>query len=762
MLELRLLNFVPDQAAPLAFVETAISNVAENISLIDFSTERASNAAEYYNTRGFVRVVAPSGNHPHPSSDPPIEVLCSDFVLGNKTVLSQGVSHSPPLFYRYFLGRGPQIRLQSSSGNITFTVNSTEIQFGSKIINWTGKSTRQIVKEINTSGQNLRAQLLNASECSFESDSFTVGTSTTEVFSKSSSTQNIIYNSSHKFVYAPNASTTDLEAARHTIKSNIEILVDGRKTSQVFWDLWVSYYDSTKTGFVCELYVDKAGFQGNTFQVRYDAIDTSGNLYPQTVEVINPESYLVENIHYTSTDTNGVISVSGVESSKFLWGLGLFSKTGSSQTVSVEMDSIVFGSTSIYFSGAQASSNANKTLSDIAAEINEHPVIGSNFSASALYDQSVLLDVNSIVPGNYTIYPSGTALNLNMDVGVLFSPDSRIHPLLPHDNDIFKSWYPRISKGRFAERRPVVNSGYGINYGKYYGGVPLEQTYVYTIPEYETQVYCQTIGKPYRSVAQEEPILISEKVLRTRRWPIESLANLTLRDGITDISSRISDVDLEQGFLFLDAELTSYNDLTIDYYYEEKGYVYERIDLNPADNYNLIGKYVGLYIIPTSITSGIWTNNTRAVYHIISDTVEDIRTTLDALQFNSSINVNPVLVGVYQVVSTTGTEDVNFREIKTPGGGLREDVLPKGDAAFCWDIGRNDGIPFEGNGSVILEVGSSIIAPSDNISIALDPTVSSNPFKPSSGLWKSEDVENIASRWAAMGTAVLVDFDENA
>ena len=103
MLELRLLNFVPDQAAPIAFIETAVTNTTENISLLDFSTSRAANSAEFYNAQSFVRVVAPSGNHPYPSSNPPREVLGSDFVLGNRTVLSQGVSHSPILFYRYLL-----------------------------------------------------------------------------------------------------------------------------------------------------------------------------------------------------------------------------------------------------------------------------------------------------------------------------------------------------------------------------------------------------------------------------------------------------------------------------------------------------------------------------------------------------------------------------------------------------------------------------------------------------------------------------------
>jgi len=733
--ELRLINRVPPtQGASISFVEVPVATVGKNISLLDYASQRAANSAEYYHTDGYTRVIPPSSNHPGTSSDSPTGLASPDFIFGNKTTLAQSVTDASLLFYRAFVGRGPQVRVKATSSNVTLTISSTQVSFNSTVITYTGHSTRYVVKKINDAADGLVAQLLYAGEATFSTSQ-----SPMTVTTAGSS----LYASVYKKVYAPEASTTDLNAARETIRASVELLIDGSKSSQVAWDIWVDSYDTD--GFIVELYVSRKSFLGRTLQIRYNSINTSGVVQQSVVEVVNPEPYITETVDYDLTQENGVYLVSGLATTNYVWGLGLFSKTGSSVSVDVDGVGVIVSGIRLYVVG--------KTTSDLAAEINE--TFPSTLLAVALHKEQGILYGGSLLEGAYTVYPSGTPIPMNLDVGLLFAPDSRIHAKLPHDADVHSPWYPRISNGTFVEERSLVDASYGTTYGATYGG-SVDANYLYSIPEYATQVYASDYGSPFRHVAREAPIVLDDRTLRSRRWPIESLANLTLRNGTQDISSSINDVDTEQGFLFLDNALDDYSNLALDYMYAERAYIYKGIDLNPLNNTAIVGKYVGLYVIPSQVGVDLWTSSV-AVYHIISDTVSYIETQLENMAFSSGVLAHPLLVGIYQVVPTASPEDVVFTEIGNLGGGLSKEVTPIEEANFLFDVGRWDGEPFEAQGSIHAEIPGRVFADGDvEPPFTIDPMNSTNSFMDATSQWRLEEVEHITQRWVALGTAVIV------
>jgi len=734
VIKLRMINEVSTQAAAVSYVEINSATVRDNLSLLDYGSQRAANAVDFYHSQGLVHVLPSSGTPAISNTLSLSSLLTNDLVLGNRSVLSPGVTHGPSLFYRAFLGQGPSIRLVSTSGSVAVTVSATQISYNATVITYTSKSTRQVVKEINDAADGLLAHLLQATTASFTTGVLSVGIA-----------GKYLYAATYKRVYASDASTTDLEAARATIKSSVDVLVDGKKTSELAWDLWIEKYETN--GFIVGIYVDRKTSSGKTYQVRYNSIDQGGNISHSETEILNVLPYLEEGIDYDLIANAPVWEVDSLDDSNYLWALGLFSLTGSNQTVTVTATELQFPSGNITYE--------NKTLQELAAEINE--TIGGSFTATVLASDAGELKSGSLLAGAFTIYPSGTPLPLDQAVAFLTSPDSRIHALLPYDEEVLRPWYPRIRTGKFSEYLPVSTASYGFSYGHTYGGDPAE-LYTYSIPEYANMAWHPDLGQPYRYVALEEPILITETLLRVRRFPIESVATLTLYDGDTDITSEIEDIDLNQGFIFLRSKLSAYGNLGVGYVYDEQSYIYTGVDLNPVDNPTLVGKFVGIYTIPETIGAFLWTT-TQTIYHVIADTAEAVVSAVEGVTFSAGISVHPLLLGIYQIVPSTSVDDVVLTDSPVLGGGLKESVEPKEDAKFVIDEMRADGEPFEAQGALILEVPSTILGdPEPVVQFYVDPT-SELDFMTNEQLWDREELQRIGQRWAALGHAVIVDTE---
>lgn len=724
MLELRLLENVPPQAAPIAFVRTKPISVPENVSLIDLS-RREGNALAFFGESGTVEL----DDKPGASR----RSLFSDAItLGNRSVLSSALIEPTPLFFAYRMGRSVAFELVADSGSIDVSVTETTITINAQPpITLTGKSTREVVEEINAqSANNVSAFLIYPAVASLETGSFTATTSGVELF----------FSDYHR-VYAPAASTSDLIAARETIRNLIEVLVDDEKSSELRWDIEVTAYE--ENGFLVTFYADRKPIEGRTYKVRYPSIDRNGVIENHHSEVLNLSPYLLEDRDYTVTEGDQEWRIaSDVDAAPALGVFGTGTVSVTSTEISVTAESMTI-----------TTSYVGKTLETLASELAES-FVGTRFSALV---SRPALEAGDLETQTDTVFTSsGLAVHLVEELHVLYGAEGRLQALPPYNEPGFSPWYPRIRKGRFSELNYVDEIGYGQDFGASYGG-SIKSRYTYGLADYDDQTFTESLGAPYRSIVQEEPLFVSSTILRTRRFPLEGHALLTLKDGANDLTSSIEDIDLEQGFIYLSEPVRSSERLALDYVYEERSLIYKGIDINTVNHPELIGKHIGIYIIPETVAGLIYEVSNGYAQHIVRDSLEDIEETLDALAFSDGTLVHPFLLGVYQILPTEEREDIRYLPVGIRGGGVREDVTPQGEARFVADHGFWDGEPFEADQAILLEVPARLEpTPSSTVSFTIDPEKTEGFMEPR-GLFTREEIERTADRWIAPGTLLIVE-----
>ena len=739
MIEPRLVNNLSNQMAPIGYVEPILPTVTENISLIDKSLEVPENSILVSSTE-LIRTAVPGSLPTSLGSIPPF-IYSKDIVLGNKAVLTKDINEEIPLFYKYYLGRIVAFFLASTSGTVSVTIDTTQITFNSTTVTYTGKSVREIVKEINDANDGLKAFLVsslprtNINTISLKTGTYSVGTSGT----------NIDFDTDIR-VHSPTASTSDLDLARETIKKEVEVLIDGQKTARIKWDLYVESYDTN--GFRVALYLDKKFISGKTIQVKYRGINSQGNLFNDLIEVVNPEPYLFNGFHYNLKEHSDSYFIEDLNLDPAP-AIGLFARTGS-VSVSVNSSDITIDNTPITYTG--------KSVPEVVSEINE--TVGSSVKATVLSKSSGDLVDGSFTSSSFTVKTSGNVITYNDTVFIRFNSDIAISPQLPYDEEPHKPWYPRIRNGsfsKFLETSEVF--GYGSTWGHSYGGTLVNRVpYIYSVPEYDKQLFHKTIGQPFRYVPIEDLSVVELDKLRTNRSPLESAVSLTLYLGDVDISSKIKDIDLNNGFIFLSEKLQDYTDIQASYVYEERSYIYTGIDLNPIDNPSLINKYIGVYLIPSRVGDVYWGTSTT-VYHIITDTVEDLESALSNLTFSNNIQVHPIILGIYKISANSSKEDVKITPLDIKGGGVREGTKLEEDSNFIFDHGRWDGIPFQAQAGILVEVPKSLLRTAASTTPYWYDHTSTNTFMNSDGQWTIEEIKERVKKWAASGTGIVVDTE---
>lgn len=238
----------------------------------------------------------------------------------------------------------------------------------------------------------------------------------------------------------------------------------------------------------------------------------------------------------------------------------------------------------------------------------------------------------------------------------------------------------------------------------------------YKISDFDFQVFEPTAGAPYRTIAFEEPSFLDAKRIRVARYPIRSLSDVTIQlDGVTD-NTLIDQVDLNNGIIFLSRTLSTNAFVNVSYVYEDKSYTCDGINLNPTLRHNpdILGKYVGLYIIPNMIFRTFTTETfQRTVFTMTRDTADEIVIEVPTLKLSDGTSAHALLLGIYHVVQSEDPDDITVIDTRTPGGGLRSDIAPidvdQDEVRFYGDIGGHfDGEPFPDAGTLIVEIPDTI------------------------------------------------------
>ena len=247
-------------------------------------------------------------------------------------------------------------------------------------------------------------------------------------------------------------------------------------------------------------------------------------------------------------------------------------------------------------------------------------------------------------------------------------------------------WYPKIDLGKVLK--------------KYQG-----KTYLFSIPEYENQVWDPVYGRPYRRVFSELTY-VSDKKYTT------GYQNLYYRDknfsvatdkGV-EIPDIVKDVDENNSFVYFSSKVDNSLDLVGNFVIKENCFIYKDINLNPAIEHNpgIAGRYVLLYLKPSEVNpDGIVRK--KSVYHKVANGL------LNAINSLPETSEPILILGAFHVRQTNDYEDTSLLDTRTQGGGIKDSEYEKAletnkNVHSSADVGFIDGVPYPGSSVIVAEI----------------------------------------------------------
>lgn len=303
---------------------------------------------------------------------------------------------------------------------------------------------------------------------------------------------------------------------------------------------------------------------------------------------------------------------------------------------------------------------------------------------------------------------------------VRYTEDTKIRVLPPYAENRLLPWYPRVDRGSVFIKR------YGVKF-------------LFSVPEYAEQEWSVLFGKPYVDQVNVKAEFLTSKLIRVARTPIHWVNHnlgLLVNNQPTG-TGIIQDVDVHNGLIRLNTELSSSDSIRATYTHREDCLVYKGVNLNPSIEHNpgIIDQAVVIYLRPTYSSNG--QKRTSTVNHIVSRTLTGALTSIPASN-------EPVLViGAFYVRPSGVVTDIQLTDTRTRGGGVDQ---ANWDAALAKnrefysvsDFGRYDGVPFPAAASGILFLPRSILDRFD-----------------------ADFVEKQVARHVAAGGHLLVEYEED-
>lgn len=541
------------------------------------------------------------------------------------------------------------------------------------------------------------------------------------------------------------ASAAALPAAREILRKHLTIL-DGanRVTTNLDWDIGIPTVGPAPNTFLVTIFTDRLPSRGQSFKVRYNAW-ISGAASPNFRQVLNPTPILTAGTDFTLTDGGAAgFTISGLAVADFAPALGLFLDTGGPASVTVTATDLDFGG------GATVgllTSGVYRPVKDVVADVN---ALNVNVLAVALSNS----DRAELATGVFALATTGTVLRFLRQTHLRYTDLFRIQPLLPLSNTPKEPWYPRVSRGAFC----VFKGG---------------RTLRYEVRDFEYQAFSTRAGRPYKEAVLEDPTPIDPSRVQLSKRPVRLASDVQVFvDGLPN-NSLVDQVDLNNGILFLTRAIGPNTSMQVSYLYESQAFVYRGVNLNPTlkQNPDLLGKFVGVFMIPYKIFDGATTETfERTVFHVIRDTAQAIVDLLPTLTLSDGSSAEALLLGIYHVIQTEVPEDLQVIDTRTPGGGLLEALsatdVAQDEAGFYADKGGHfDGEPYPDAGTLILEAPLSILGSGqvddretlyDSIAgtAEIDPSAYMNP----DGALTTEEAVARVRKHVDAGAFVIEDF----
>lgn len=338
-----------------------------------------------------------------------------------------------------------------------------------------------------------------------------------------------------------------------------------------------------------------------------------------------------------------------------------------------------------------------KSLRQVSAELNNSPfpiVVKAASNIGSLQTGELIVD-GAVIPTSFKridrALDGKAAIVRAKRWSVNFRRLSSIILRAPYEDEPTLPWWARIGVGKFIQKQNGI-------------------TYYFDVPEYKDQAWSPNYGAPFRDIEGEAIRFIEKNAFRVARTPL-----LTKNSNLVVVSSDgnhifhgsiIKYIDDFNGIVYLHDGHNIPEGALVYYTYLEQNYLYKDMNINGHFKQNpfVLDKYILFYALPVKSNSGI--SRSRGIYHVVSDSIPAA-----VSQISNASSTEPVaIIGAVNVKPFINRKSINVIDTRSYGGGLREDKVGVTaekrfkESQYFNDIGRMEGIPYPGNGSVVVEL----------------------------------------------------------
>ena len=335
--------------------------------------------------------------------------------------------------------------------------------------------------------------------------------------------------------------------------------------------------------------------------------------------------------------------------------------------------------------------------------LNPMPLFFQGDTAQGLSYSASNDGMNYTITCNYKFTP-------NSYVAVKFPADHFLETIIPPYNDRDDNWYLKIGRGQIYAKHLIFRNHL-----------------------YYTQNFVKN-HMPAIQIIDDPCTIVTSNKIQTTYFPIlngyydqNTIFSLVVRVNDEDYYSimppdkedfsGILDIDNQTGIITLPIDLQEGDVIRVRYYiwelyYTYRGYTntggrYVHLDVNPnfghyivkdpvsgsyCPSNTIVGQPINIYINPDMATVAPTVN----LYHTFSDSPN---TTGTPYKLNKTLNLAFVNIAeyVYEPV---------IMDARSPGGGLKENLEPNSDSQQFWDIGSWEGLPYQSNGSFVVDINN--------------------------------------------------------
>lgn len=586
---------------------------------------------------------------------------------------------------------------------------------------------------------------------------------------------------SKQYLYAPlsdginPSSANTAYQALYQLRGDIKILELDGSISDIYWD--VNFGDITAAGdrrvaiggafgWDLYIYIDRETTIQRPLLAQYTAIDELGNVTPNYIELLNPLSYFESNgIFATGAGTAGTVEyaleadldntfqlIAGTEANAM--GIALWSDEDTWTWSTIGGPPLT-----TFRLTTTGPTNHDVTVTGLTTRELVQAINALNIPVKA----TLLLDYHD----SAELQGPAGPFDIRFDGRnpVLY----REHYFAYYLNETRFYLKPPLRPDRGEPWRPILNIGF-IKY-TVAGSSPVlpGADVTYSVPEEDWQNFSiYTAGKLERY--REPSLAVRPNLIALRHRNID-MASVRLFVNGAGANELIVDYDKTAGLLKLSRDVLTADSVEVTYAYDyTDDFEVEHVDINPTELHRPDGYrvYWGIYITPSEITntpSGPDPLVLKPVVGVVvGNTIAELQTLVDGiLDPTNAFQIAAKLVGVYQVTSQEDGVNVQIVDIRSLGGGVKEDidlrkaVLDNPETQFYADIGYWEGEPYAGSGVLIVEGPAEILGNANTLPLTEPPADGS--FVDTTGTQNVADIRRRLKKHTTAGQYNVVDLD---